>query len=52
MSHPVVGERRAPSNISSGSLSQVDQTEESMTSKLNQEQINGSGEMTATLPRE
>jgi hypothetical protein len=52
MSHPVVGERRAPSNVSSGSLSQIDQTEDSMTAKLNQDQLNGTGEMTATLPKE
>ncbi|HEX4111557.1 MAG TPA: hypothetical protein VH020_03400 [Stellaceae bacterium] len=50
MSHPVVGERRAPSNVAQGSLSHVDQVEDSMTAKLNQQQLNGNGEMTATLP--
>lgn len=52
MSHPVAGERRAPSNIAQGSLSHVDQVEDAMTARLNQQQLNGNGEMTATLPNQ
>jgi hypothetical protein len=52
MSHPVVGERRAPSSVAQGSLAHVDEVESSMTAKLNQQQLNGQGEMTATLPNQ
>jgi hypothetical protein len=47
MSHPVPGERRAPSNIAKGSLAQVDQAESADTARLNQQQLNG---QTASLP--
>jgi hypothetical protein len=47
MSHPVVGERRAPSNIAQGSLAQVDAAENADTARLNQQQLNG---QTASLP--
>jgi hypothetical protein len=47
MSHPVVGERRAPSNMAQGSLADVDQAENDATAKLNQQQMNGE---TASLP--
>ena len=50
MSHPVAGERRAPSNVAKGSLANVDRIENDMTARLNQQQLNGNGEMTATLP--
>ncbi len=47
MSHPVVGERRAPSDFARGSLADVDQAEEGETARLNLQQLNG---QTATLP--
>lgn len=47
MSHPVVGERRAPSGIAQGSLADIDQAENDATAKLNQQQLNGE---TASLP--
>ncbi|HXE17697.1 MAG TPA: hypothetical protein VN632_10740 [Stellaceae bacterium] len=49
MSHPVVGERRAPSNFAQGSLQEVDEAERSETAKLNMQQLQGGGE-TAQLP--
>lgn len=52
MSHPVAGERRAPSNVAQGSLGHVDEVEDAMTARLNQQQLNGNGEMTATLPNQ
>jgi hypothetical protein len=39
MSHPIVGERRAPSNIAKGSLAQIDQAEDAETAQLNQQQL-------------
>jgi hypothetical protein len=50
MSHPVVGEKRAPSNIAKGPLAQVDAAENAETARLNRQQINGNGQQTATLP--
>lgn len=47
MSHPVVGERRAPSEFTRGSLADVDQAEDAETARLNLQQLNG---QTATLP--
>jgi hypothetical protein len=47
MSHPVVGERRAPSDFARGSLADVDQAEEAETARLNLQELNG---QTATLP--
>lgn len=47
MSHPVVGERRAPSDFGRGSLADVDQAEAAETARLNLQQLNG---QTATLP--
>jgi hypothetical protein len=47
MSHPVVGERRAPSDVARGSLADVDQAEDAETARLNLQQLNGE---TATLP--
>lgn len=41
MSHPVVGERRAPSNVAQGSLAHVDQAENADTARLNQQQLGG-----------
>lgn len=47
MSHPVPGERRAPSGVARGSLAQVDAAEDAETARLNQQQLNG---QTAQLP--
>lgn len=47
MSHPVPGERRAPSNIAQGSLAQIDAAEDAETAHLNEQQLNG---QTAQLP--
>lgn len=47
MSHPTVGERRAPSNVAQGSLAQVDAAENAETARLNEQQLNG---QTAQLP--
>ncbi len=47
MSHPVVGERRAPSGVAQGSLAHVDAVEDAETARLNQQQLNG---QTAQLP--
>ncbi|MGH6981909.1 MAG: hypothetical protein ACREFC_11945 [Stellaceae bacterium] len=51
MSHPVVGERRAPSNVAKGSLAEIDQAENSETARLNAQQLNGGGQ-TAALPND
>jgi hypothetical protein len=51
MSHPVVGEARAPSSVAKGSLSQVDQVEDSMTARLNEQQLQGgNAAMSSTRP--
>jgi hypothetical protein len=47
MSHPIPGERRAPSNVAQGSLAQVDAAENAETARLNEQQLNG---QTAQLP--
>ena len=47
MSHPIVGERRAPSNVAHGSLAQIDAAENAQTARLNEDQLNG---QTAQLP--
>jgi hypothetical protein len=52
MSHPVAGERRAPSNVARGPLGHVDEVESGMTAKLNQQQLNGGSDMQATLPND
>ena len=49
MSHPMVGERRAPSTVSQGSLAQVDAAENAETARLNEQQLNG---QTAQLPNQ
>ena len=49
MSHPIVGERRAPSNVAQGSLAQVDSAENAETARLNEQQLNGE---TAQLPNQ
>jgi hypothetical protein len=49
MSHPVAGERRAPSNVAKGSLADIDQAENAETARLNAQQLNGGGQ-TANLP--
>ncbi|HEY5210947.1 MAG TPA: hypothetical protein VIJ42_16030 [Stellaceae bacterium] len=52
MSHPVPGERRAPSNVARGPLGHVDRVERDMTANLNRQQLNGGGDMQATLPND
>ncbi len=47
MSHPMPGERRAPSNVAKGSLAQVDAAENAETARLNDQQLDG---QTAQLP--
>lgn len=49
MSHPVVGERRAPGDVAKGSLANIDEAENAITARLNQEQFQGNHE-TASLP--
>jgi len=49
LSHPVVGEAKAPSNVAKGSLAQVESQERGMTANLNAQQLNG-GPMTAAVP--
>jgi len=49
MSHPVAGERRAPSEFAHGSLADVDQAEDAETARLNLQQLSG---QTATLPND
>ena len=39
MSHPVAGERRAPSQVAQGSLAHVDAVENAETARLNQSQL-------------
>jgi hypothetical protein len=48
MSQPVVGEQRAPSAAAKGSLEHVDGIEDSITSRLNEQQLNGG--QTAAAP--
>jgi hypothetical protein len=51
MSHPVVGEARAPSAVAKGSLAQVDQTEDAITARLNDQQLQGgNAAMSSTRP--
>ena len=53
MSHPVVGEAKAPSDVATGSLAQVEQqTEREMTAKLNAEQTGGMPQQTAQSPNQ
>ena len=47
MSHPVAGERRAPSNIVNGPLAHVDAIENAETARLNRQQLTN---QTAQLP--
>jgi hypothetical protein len=51
MSHPAAGEARAPSQVAKGSLADVDQAEDEITSRLNQEQLNGT-QQTAAVPNQ
>ena len=51
MSHPVVGEAKAPSAVAKGSEADIEQNERAMTENLNRRQLNGS-DQTATAPNE
>jgi hypothetical protein len=52
MSHPVVGEAKAPSAIAKGSEGDIEQRERAMTENLNQRQLRGTREQTADAPSE
>jgi len=50
MSHPVVGEAKAPSNAAQGDLAQVEQTEREQTANLNAQQLDGMPPQSASAP--